>query len=45
MTGLIVGVAAALTFPVAVLLIYSHREKAHNRRAGRRRTQKIRLVP
>jgi hypothetical protein len=41
--SLTVGIAAALAFPVVVLIVhqtYSHRR---NRRASRRRTQKIRL--
>ena len=37
------GLLAAMAFPVAVIIAYRQREKMRNRRASRRRTQKIRL--
>ena len=41
--ALIAGVVAAAAFPIIVLIAYGQREKIRNRRAGRRKTQKIRL--
>jgi hypothetical protein len=44
MLELIVGVLAALAFPVVVVYVYHRREVWKNRRAGVRRTQKIKLA-
>ena len=37
------AVGAALAFPVVVVAVYRNRELARHRRAGKRRTDKIRL--
>ena len=41
--ALIAGVVAAAAFPVAVIIAQRQREKMRNRRAGKRKTQKIKL--
>ena len=41
MFELIVGVLAALAFPVVAVSVYHRREAWRNRKAGVRRTQKI----
>jgi hypothetical protein len=43
MLALILGVGAAIAFPVVVLAVQRRRERRHNRRMAYRRTQKIRL--
>jgi hypothetical protein len=43
MLELIAGVMAALAFPVVAVSIYHRREAWRNRKAGLRRTQKIKL--
>lgn len=42
-TSLGVGIALALAFPVIVLIAHQSWSRRRDRRAGRRRTQKIRL--
>jgi hypothetical protein len=44
MFGLMIGVGAALAFPVVVMLVHQRRDRIRNRRAGRRRNDKIRLM-
>lgn len=41
--ALIAGVIAATAFPIAVVIAQRRRERIRNRKAGRRKTQKIRL--
>ena len=41
--ALIAGIVAAAAFPVAVIIAHRQREKMRNRRAGKRKTQKIKL--
>jgi hypothetical protein len=41
--ALIAGIAAAAAFPVAAIVAHRHREKGRNRRAARRRTERIKL--
>jgi hypothetical protein len=41
--ALLFGAGAALAFPIAVLIAHRSRERRRNRRAGTRRTDKIRL--
>jgi hypothetical protein len=41
--ALTVGVGAALAFPIIALLVHRRREQRHNRRMGKRRTDKIQL--
>ena len=41
--ALIAGIVAAAAFPVAVIIAHRQREKLRNRKAGKRKTQKIRL--
>jgi hypothetical protein len=43
MFELIVGILAALAFPIIVVSVYHRREAWRNRRAGVRKTQKIKL--
>jgi hypothetical protein len=43
MYELAIGLVAALVFPVAVILIHQKRDTMRNRRAGRRRNDKIKL--
>ena len=45
MFELIVGVLATLAFPVIVVSAYNRREAWRNRKAGVRKTQKIKLAP
>jgi hypothetical protein len=42
--ALSIGLAAALIFPIAALLVHQRRERRHNRRMGSRRTDKIKLT-
>ncbi|MFL6858146.1 MAG: hypothetical protein ACJ8DZ_01115 [Allosphingosinicella sp.] len=42
--ALSVGVAAAILFPIAALIVHQRRERRHNRRMGGRRTDKIKLT-
>ena len=42
-TALIAAIVAAAAFPVAVIIAHRQRETMRNRKAGKRRTQKIRL--
>ena len=41
--ALAAGVAAALVFPIVVLIVHQKHMGRRNRRAARRRTEKIRL--
>lgn len=41
--GLAVGVAAAALFPIVAVTVYARRDRRRNRKAGARRTDKIRL--
>jgi hypothetical protein len=41
--ALIAGIVAAAAFPLAAMLAYRQREKRRNRKAGKRRTEKIKL--
>ncbi len=43
MFELMIGVAAAVAFPVAAIMVQQGRERRRNRKAGRRRNDKIRL--
>ena len=43
MFELIVGILATLAFPVIAVSVYHRREAWRNRRAGVRKTQKIKL--
>jgi hypothetical protein len=43
MLGLIFGVGAAVAFPILAVMVHQRRDRMRNRRAGRRRTDKIRL--
>ena len=42
-TSLTVGIALALAFPIMVLIVHQSWNRRRDRRAGRRRTEKIRL--
>lgn len=42
-TALIAGIVAAAVFPVAVIIAHRQREKMRNRKAGKRKTHKIKL--
>lgn len=42
--ALSIGVAAAIIFPIAALVVHQRRDRRHNRRMGTRRTDKIRLT-
>jgi hypothetical protein len=42
--ALSIGVAAAIMFPIAALIVHQRRDRRHNRRMGTRRTDKIRLT-
>jgi hypothetical protein len=44
MVALSLGVAAALLFPLAAMVVHQRRDRRHNRRMGGRRTEKIRLI-
>jgi hypothetical protein len=44
LVALAVGVAAALTFPLLVVVVHGRRDRRRNRRMGSRRTDKIRLT-
>lgn len=44
LTALAIGVAATITFPVMAVLIHRRRERRRNRKAGVRKTDKIRLT-
>jgi type II secretory pathway pseudopilin PulG len=44
MVELIVGILATLAFPIVAVYVYHRREVWKNRRAGVRRTQKIKLA-
>jgi Na+(H+)/acetate symporter ActP len=41
--GLAVGIAAAALFPILAVGVYARRDRRRNRKAGARRTDKIRL--
>jgi len=41
--GLAVGVAAAVLFPLAAVSLHARSERRRNRKAGARRTDKIKL--
>ena len=41
--ALFAGIVAAAAFPVAVIVAHRHREKMRNRKAGKRKTEKIKL--
>lgn len=43
MFGLIIGVVTAVAFPIVAVMVHQSRDRMRNRRAGRRRTDKIRL--
>jgi Na+(H+)/acetate symporter ActP len=43
MVALAVGVAAALSFPLLVVVVHGRRQSRRDRRMGARRTDKIRL--
>jgi hypothetical protein len=43
MFELAIGLVAALLFPILVILVHQRRESRRNRRAGRRRTDGIRI--
>jgi hypothetical protein len=43
MFELSIGVVAALIFPVLAIIVHRQRDAARNRRAGRRRTDRISL--
>ena len=43
MFELMIGVGAALAFPVVAIMVHQRRDRARNRKAGRRRNDKIRL--
>lgn len=43
MWGLVVGAVAAVTFPLVAVAVHRRLERRRNRKACRRRTQKIRL--
>ena len=43
MFELTIGVVAALVFPVLAIIVHRQREASRNRRAGRRRTDRISL--
>jgi hypothetical protein len=45
MLELIVGILAALAFPVIAVSVYHRGEARRNRKAAVRRTQKIKLAP
>lgn len=44
MFELIVGILVALAFPVVAVSVYHRREARRNRKAGVRKTQKIKLA-
>ncbi|MBV9930925.1 MAG: hypothetical protein JO013_08265 [Alphaproteobacteria bacterium] len=41
--GLALGVAAAVLFPIVAVTVHARRDRHRNRKAGARRTDKIRL--
>ena len=43
MFELMIGVGAALAFPIVAIVVHQRRERFRNRKAGRRRNDKIRL--
>ncbi len=43
-TALALGVAATLTFPVVAVIVHQRRDRRRNKKAGVRRTDKIRLT-
>jgi hypothetical protein len=43
MFGFLIGVGAAVAFPIVAVIVHQGRDRRRNRRAGRRRTDKIRL--
>jgi hypothetical protein len=43
MVELTIGLVAALVFPIVVILVHQKRDMVRNRRAGRRRNDKIKL--
>jgi hypothetical protein len=45
MWALLVGVGAALAFPLVAAIVFQRSRHQRNRRACRRRTEKIRLSP
>jgi hypothetical protein len=43
MFELMVGIGAAIAFPVIAIVVHQRRDRIRNRKAGRRRNDKIRL--
>ncbi len=45
MFELAIGLVAALMFPIVVIIVHQRRDVLRNRRAGRRRNDRIRMLP